>query len=78
MIATHEGYIDTVEVLLKHKCNVNACDSDQQTALMGAVETDQVEIVKLLLDNGADIDPSEKHHSALMVMAWGGLCRKRR
>ena len=76
MVAAYEGHLEIAALLLQYKCDVNATDSDHQSPLMFAVETDQipteqvrVAMAKLLLENGAKIDHSDKHHTAIMIMA---------
>jgi ankyrin repeat protein len=54
--------------------DINAKDNDGQTALMRAALTDQTEIVKLLLDNGVNVDvKSDVGWTALMFAADKGF-----
>ena len=54
MFAAFNGHTGTVKLILEHGADVNAKDSDEQTALMFAAEKGYTEIVKLLLEYGAD------------------------
>ncbi|XP_059168435.1 serine/threonine-protein phosphatase 6 regulatory ankyrin repeat subunit B-like [Physella acuta] len=45
-----------VKLLLEHKADVNLIDSNDKTALCYSVENGFVEIVKLLVDNDADVN----------------------
>ena len=55
MRAARTGNVASVRALLAKGAQVNAAESDrQQTALMWAVSQDHPEIVKALLENGAD------------------------
>jgi ankyrin repeat protein len=60
--AARAGYIDVVEVLLRHHCDVNALDRRGQSALMEACHggpwklEPADEIVQLLLDHNAQVD----------------------
>lgn len=69
MVATYEGHTDTLALLLKHRCDVNVTNDDAQTALMAAVEMDNVEAAKLLLDHNADVYSAGMHPVPLLVMA---------
>jgi ankyrin repeat protein len=46
-----------VSFLLDHGANVNACDMRGFTSLHRAAEVGYVEILKLLLEHGAEIEP---------------------
>jgi ankyrin repeat protein len=53
-IAALEGYTDIVQHLLENGCEVDTTNCDKDTPLIDAVENAHVEVVKLLLDYGAD------------------------
>jgi ankyrin repeat protein len=56
MEAARTGSLGVVRVLLEHEANVNAKEIDrQQTALMWAVARKHPDVVKALLDRGADV-----------------------
>ena len=56
MVASFEGHLDIVQLLLDNGAKVNDVDSTGMTALMLAAERGHLEIVKLLLSKGANID----------------------
>jgi tetratricopeptide (TPR) repeat protein len=49
------GHAETAAVLLKNGANVDAKDRSGTSILTGAVKNDQVAIVNLLIENGADV-----------------------
>lgn len=51
-----------IEFLIKNGANINALDSDFETSLSKVIhgEAKEVQIAKLLIDNGADIDLATK------------------
>ena len=53
-IASLMGYVGIVEFLLSRGCEVDTKNIDQETSLIDAVENGHVEVVKLLLDHGAN------------------------
>lgn len=56
MLASSGPFPETVQVLLKAGAKVNVIDSGEHfTALMWAAAEGQTEVVKILLDNGADM-----------------------
>lgn len=55
MVASFEGHLDIVQLLLDNGAEVNDVDSTGMTALMLAAERGHLEIVKLLLSKGANI-----------------------
>ncbi|XP_059168436.1 putative ankyrin repeat protein RF_0381 [Physella acuta] len=56
MNASKRGQSDIVKLLLEHKADVNLINSNDKTALCYSVENGFVEIVKLLVDNGTDVN----------------------
>lgn len=54
MVASSQGHIDVVRVLLSRQADVNAQDPAGRTALLKAVICRRIEIVSLLLECGAD------------------------
>lgn len=60
-LANHFHLTSAVEDMLKtDKVNINECDMYGETALYGAAEQGHMDIVRLLLDNGADIHVQDK------------------
>ena len=50
-----KGRVECVEVLIAAKADVNARDDDQDTALLQAVGGGHIDVVRLLLAAGADV-----------------------
>jgi hypothetical protein len=59
--ASLNGHDDIVQLLLKHKCNVNCKNDLGDSPLLDAVENGHLEVVKLLLDAG--VDPRARNRS---------------
>ncbi|XP_043783877.1 ankyrin repeat domain-containing protein 26-like [Cervus elaphus] len=53
-LACANGHSAVVALLLKRKCMLNLCDSENKTALMKAVECQEEDCAALLLQHGAD------------------------
>ena len=62
---------DRVEKLLAHGADVNAQDGDGDTALHGAAQTGNVNIMQLLLDKGAD--PNVKNKQGGTPLMWAAV-----
>lgn len=56
--ASFNGNIDETKELLKKGANVNSCDENGNTPLLYAVASDDFDLVKLLVENKADLDLS--------------------
>ncbi len=56
MLATREDGIETVKVLLKHHALVNQQSAGGHTSLLTAVQNVHIEIARLLIDAGADVN----------------------
>lgn len=54
--AANNGFFDCVKLLLEHGADPNICDDDGNSALLFAVMRDHVEVAKLLMDKGADLN----------------------
>jgi uncharacterized protein len=59
-IASREGHIEIVEMVLEKGANVNATTNDGITALIRASRNKHTEIVAMLLDNGADVNATDE------------------
>lgn len=59
MIAAGNGFIEIVEEFCERDVWINHGDSDQRTALHYAIDREQenLDVVNLLLEKGAQIDP---------------------
>lgn len=58
-----------IHLLLKHHANVNAINLNHSTALMYAVENNQIEAVKLLLEHGAHVNFRNKNEETPLHIA---------
>ncbi len=56
LVAASAGRADVVALLLKLGIHVDIADSAQRRALHSAVEHNSLDVVKLLVDHGADVD----------------------
>ncbi|CAL8116857.1 unnamed protein product [Orchesella dallaii] len=66
LLCNHEKQFELIQLLISHKVDLNERDSDSSTPLHYAVAREQVpprviEIVKLLIENGADPDAVNQH-----------------
>ena len=53
-IAALQGYVNIVRFLVENKCDIDTRNIDKDTALIDAVENGHVEVVRLLLNFGAN------------------------
>ena len=65
MLAAYYGHVDVVRLLLEHNADVNTGDTENRTALHGAircyiVKADRTQIVQLLLKHGANANACNK------------------
>ena len=76
MMATIKGNCDVLSLLLSHKADVNACDSDMYTALHFAAYYDKADCGSLLLSHGAHVDARIQctGPTALILAAEDGNC----
>lgn len=66
-VAAYYGYVETVEALINHKCDVNLPEQFGRTPLMISAGKGKTEVVKLLLASGALVDCEMNcGHTALM------------
>lgn len=74
-----KGDYDTVKKLIDNGCDVNSKDGNDNTALMFAALSGQANIVKLLIDNGADdyytllLALQNKHFSVAKLLIDNGV-----
>ena len=70
MVCAHTGNVETVKLLLSHGANPNAKETQQgQTALMRAVAEKHPEVVRALLDRGADVRARSKGGFTALLFA---------
>jgi hypothetical protein len=69
MLAAGLGHQQIAEALLKKGVSPNARGIKQRTALMAAVAFEKTELVKLLLENGADINASDDEGISAITVA---------
>ena len=76
MDASREGYLTEVQLLIKAGANPNIRDMDGNTAMIEAVvqsvqtakkESSEIEIIKALIDGGADINYNKQGETALKI-----------
>ena len=74
MMASEKGYFDIVECLVKQgKAQLDTQDDEGYSALHKAVKNDHVDIVKLLVERGADMNlPSIRQQTSLYFAARQG------
>ncbi|OGV97496.1 MAG: hypothetical protein A3I04_02140 [Nitrospinae bacterium RIFCSPLOWO2_02_FULL_39_110] len=73
-VASDEGYLDIVKILLADGADVNKKDNDGSTALIEAVGKGHIDIVKVLLAAGADPDAENDNGvTALWMASSNGL-----
>ncbi len=72
--AVRDANLDKVKVLLKSKVNLNATDSREMTPLLLSCADNNLEIVKALVEAGADINRKHKEtgKTALIYAAANG------
>ncbi len=76
MLAAESGYTDLVEVLLKNNAAVDFADTntdvpgyDSDTALIHASRYGHIKSIKMLLENGANINLVNKHGDSALMYA---------
>jgi uncharacterized protein len=73
LIATRQGRVDVVTLLLELGMDVDIADETEQRGLHNAVAGDSLEVVKLLVARGADIDrPTTQYGGAMGFAAHFG------
>lgn len=56
ILASYSGLVAVVKLLVSKKCDVNAMDHEGATALNRAMQRENVDVIRILLDSGADIE----------------------
>lgn len=73
IIATMDGYIGIVRLLIDEDANLNLQTNLGHTALMIGAINGYIEVVKLLIDKGADLNLQDNNgNTALMTAAFKG------
>lgn len=71
--ASNFGHVDTVCILLDSGADLNLCGSDGCTAMMAAckckTDKDALQILKMMLDKGADASLFDKNQKTLLIHA---------
>src|SRR5215475_1161753 len=69
MMAAYYANLDVTQLLLSHRANVNAVNSDGETALHYAARADResVEIVRILLQKGADVNVRDRDGTTALM-----------
>jgi FOG: Ankyrin repeat len=68
-LAAAHGHVDTVQALLERKADVNAADVTGWTPIHAAAYGGKPEIIRLLLDRGAVIPPSNWYTPSPLALA---------
>ncbi|XP_072493996.1 ankyrin repeat domain-containing protein 26-like [Notamacropus eugenii] len=72
-LASANGHPDVVSLLVERKCKINLRDKNYQTSLMKAVQCQQEECARILLDYGADPALMDTHDNTALHYAASGL-----
>ncbi|KAK2505912.1 hypothetical protein MC885_021918, partial [Smutsia gigantea] len=71
-LACANGHAEVVTVLVERKCALNLCDNLERTPLIKAVQCQQEDCARILLDCGADPNVSDSYgNTALHYAACG-------
>lgn len=70
-LAASYGQANSVKLLLHKKANINAQDDEGFTPLMNACQNRHVEVVKILLEAGADISLKSKYGDTALSLVKG-------
>jgi ankyrin repeat protein len=54
-VPVKNDYFETARLLIGYKCDVNHKTNEEETALMFAVENSNLEMMTMLIENGADL-----------------------
>ena len=67
--AAEKGHVDVAKELIQNGADVNAVNSNKETALHFAAHKGHVEVAKVLIQNGADVNAVQKIWTALHIAA---------
>ncbi|XP_065075776.1 uncharacterized protein LOC135699436, partial [Ochlerotatus camptorhynchus] len=56
LVSAKRGFVETCELLLKNKADVNSVDKEQKTALYYAAQNGHDQLIKLLIDKGSTVN----------------------
>jgi ankyrin repeat protein len=71
--AAYKGHTTIVQLLLKYGADVNACDAKNGIAVAGAAHHDDIPMILLLLERGANLNLAGEYGSPLSyAAAWAG------
>ena len=70
LYALSNGQVDAVTTLLAAGANANAYDSGGTSALMYAIDTVNPVLVKMILDQGVDLEHRNCSHRPALWVAW--------
>ena len=59
IIAAERGWSEGVQILIKYRANVNLANSSGETPLIRAVQVHDIDVVRVLLDAGANPDRTD-------------------
>lgn len=64
-----------MKLLIEHKANINPPSRTNQNALIAAILNEHYEVVKFLIENGADVREAKdnKNRTLLMIAQKSGL-----
>jgi len=71
MVAAANDLVELVDVLLKHKADINTKDKDGNTALMLTLETKAWKGTRLLIDAGANLDIANNEGQTALLKSVG-------
>ena len=67
------GYIEIIKKLIDAKADIDVIDSSGDTPLMLAIQTNNYDICKLLIEHGANVNINEKPiHQAAVYASFDG------
>jgi ankyrin repeat protein len=72
-VASREGFVELVRILLKHGADIEARDTDDLCPLVQAMSKDHVELTRVLLELGANVNAQDSKMRTPLFFAssWG-------